>query len=69
MSKELIGWSELIPRPGIFRANRDNFSVHPYNSDDLLFEYEERCAILEFDAGFNRSKAEAVASLMVNVPE
>ena len=26
--------------------------------DDLKFEYEERCAILEFDAGLTRKKAE-----------
>ena len=26
--------------------------------DDLKFEYEERCAFLEFDAGLTRKKAE-----------
>ena len=43
-------------------AERDRAVVMPDHHPDL-YDYEERCAIYEFDAGMTRAEAEARAGL------
>ena len=58
MAVLIKGWTNLIPNPEALSVNKENEQVSLQDLDDLKFEYEERCAILEFYAGLTRKKAE-----------
>ena len=65
MAVTISGWSSLIPNPEVFRARRGGAEVPIPDQEDLQYQYEERCAILEFDGGFSRKEAEALALTMI----
>jgi len=61
MAVLIKGWTNLIPNPEALLVSKGNAQVPIQELDDLKFEYEERCAILEFDAGLSRKKAEEIS--------
>ena len=42
----------------------DNDKIEGYKAEDLDYVYEERAAILEYDAGYSRYEAEQLAAQM-----
>ena len=65
MAVTITGWSGLIPDPRSFKALGQEADDQIPDQEELQYLYEERCAILEFDGGFSRKEAEALALTML----
>ena len=66
MAVTISGWSSLIPNPEAFQARRGGAEAPIPDQEDLQYQYEERCAIREYDAGFSREKAEAMSRTILS---
>ena len=49
MAVLIKGWTNLIPNPEALSVSKGNEQVSIQDLDDLKFEYEERCGILEHE--------------------
>lgn len=58
-------WLPAYCVPGVVGECDVPVTLTDEDAADLMAEYEERCGILEFDAGFNRLEAEAMAKQMI----